>query len=340
MQQVLILGAAEFIGRRVVSAISESGWARPIAGVSGAPLSDQPDVRHVRVDATDAAGVSAAMRGVDAVVNCVVGSPATIAASARVLFSEASRANTKPLIVHLSSMSVYGTATGDVTEESPLRADLGPYCRAKLQAESYASGYARTVILRPGCEYGGGCELWSGRIARWLYARRVGDMGAGGDGYCNLLHIDDLVAAILSSVQRSESVGKAFNLAMDDPPTWNEYFVRFARALGAVPVKRIPARQLAFETKVLAAPLKALEIAAHAAGLGALSPAPPIPPSLLGLMRQEIKLNCTRAQRILGWTSRPLDDGLRESAAWFGRPTGHDRSCLEAGRNSSGAASR
>ncbi len=32
--------------------------------------------------------------------------------------------------------------------------------------------------------------------------------------------------------------GQAFNLAMSGPPTWNEYLVRFARALHAVPVAR------------------------------------------------------------------------------------------------------
>jgi nucleoside-diphosphate-sugar epimerase len=185
-----------------------------------------------------------------------------------------------------------------------------------LQPETNAERYADTVILRPGCEYGPHGELWSGRIARWLFAHRIGDLGAAGDGFCNLVHIDDLAAAVVLALQDPLAVGRAYNLSMPNPPTWNDYLVRYARALGAVPVKRISGRQLALETKVLAAPLKALEIAAHAVGVGEVAP-PPIPPSLLRLTRQEICLVATRAQLELGWTCRPLAQGLAQTAAWF-----------------------
>ena len=120
--------------------------------------------------------------------------------------------------------------------------------------------YPRRVVFRPGCEYGPGGELWSRRVAKWLLARRLGDLGAAGDGYCNLVHIDDLVHAVLLSLRRPAAVGQIFNLAAPDPPTWNEYLVKYAIALGAVPVKRISKRALALETKILAIPLKMLEI--------------------------------------------------------------------------------
>ena len=322
MKQVLIIGADDFIGGHVVSALAESDWAVPIAGVCRGPFKNATNIQRVRVDATNPEEVYEALRRVDAVVNCLSGRPNTIAAGAKALFSAAARVRSAPLIVHLSSMSVYGSVEGDILEDAPLRGDLGPYSRAKVHAETIAAGYPRTIILRPGCEYGPGAELWSGRIARWLLAHRVGDLGAAGDGYCNLVHVDDLVAAVLSSLQQPDAVGGVFNLAMANPVTWNEYFVLYARALGAVPVKRISKRRLAFEAKVLAAPLKAIEIATRAVGLRRFSP-PPIPPSLLRLIAQEIRLITTRAQRILGWNCKPLDEGLRETGAWFGRTTAY-----------------
>jgi nucleoside-diphosphate-sugar epimerase len=211
---------------------------------------------------------------------------------------------------------VYGAARSDVAEDAPLRGELGDYARAKIAAEALAAQCRRVVILRPGVEFGPACELWSGRVARWLMAGRIGDLGAAGDGVCNLVYIDDLVDAILCALQRPEAVGGTFNLAMPDPPTWNDYFIAFARALGAVPVRRIGRRRLAWESKVLAPPLKILEIAAHRAGMPATF-APPIPPSLLRLAGQEIRLVSTRARDVLGLRCTPLDQGLADTAAWF-----------------------
>jgi nucleoside-diphosphate-sugar epimerase/O-antigen ligase len=316
MKQVLVIGASGFIGRRVVSALARSDWAVPIAGIHRATRLDHADIKQVRLDATDRPSMTYALGTADAVVNCLAGDASTIVASADVLFTAAARMQLPPLIVHLSSMAVYGSTCGDVSEDAPLRGDLGPYSSAKVQAEAIAARYGNAIILRPGIVYGPESEQWSGRIARWLFAHRVGDLGAAGDGYCNLVHVDDAVAAILSSLQRPEAAGAAFNLTMPDPPTWNEYLVDYALALRAVPVQRIAKWQLAVESKILAAPLKVLEIAARVTGLGRYSP-PPIPPSLLRLMGQEIRLIPTRAQRVLGWIAKPLDQGLAETAAWF-----------------------
>jgi nucleoside-diphosphate-sugar epimerase len=296
MQQILILGAENFIGKRVAAMLP------PFAS----------SVRR-RVDPADPASIATALEGVGAVVNCQTGAPSSIIANTRALFTALDRSGATPLVVHVSSMTVYGSAIGDVDEASALPDDLGPYARAHADAEALAAVYARSVILRPGCEYGSGCDAWSGRIARLLQAHRIGDLGAGGDGVCNLLHLDDLAHAVLLSLKSPQAVGRFYNLAMSDPPTWNEYFIAYARALDAVPVRRMPAHQLALESKVLAAPLKVLEILARAVGRGRWSTPDPIPPSLLRLARQEIRLVTTRARTELGWTSIPLHAGLVEA---------------------------
>jgi nucleoside-diphosphate-sugar epimerase len=260
--------------------------------------------------------VARALRGADGVVNCLSGSPHSITAGASAVLRATAPMDSAPLVVHLSSMSVYGAVRGDVAEDAPLQGDLGEYARAKIAAEALAAQCRRVVILRPGVEFGPACDLWSGRVARWLMASRIGDLGAAGDGICNLVYIDDLVDAILNALQRPEAVGGTFNLGMPDPPTWNDYFIAFARALGAVPVRRIGRRRLAWESKVLAPPLKILELAARRAGMPATL-APPIPPSFLRLAGQEIRLVSTRAQDVLGLRCTPLRQGLADTAAWF-----------------------
>jgi 2-alkyl-3-oxoalkanoate reductase len=148
----------------------------------------------------------------------------------------------------------------------------------------------------------------------------LGDLGAGGDGYCNLLFMDDLVAAILAALRKPELGGRAFNLALPAPPTWNEYFIAFAKALGAVPVRRVTRRRLALETKILAPPLKVAEMLAGRVGLSPARLPPAIPPSLLRLCRQEIRLDVRQAELALAvrWTS--LEDGLSRAAQWCRRP--------------------
>ena len=90
-------------------------------------------------------------------------------------------------VVHLSSMAVLGNATGVLDETAPVdRASGNAYADAKIECERIITAAAARgldcVILRPSCIYGPGSVLWTVRIARMLAARRLGDLGAAGDG--------------------------------------------------------------------------------------------------------------------------------------------------------------
>jgi 2-alkyl-3-oxoalkanoate reductase len=215
-------------------------------------------------------------------------------------------------------MTVYGSAVGEVDESAELRADLGDYAAAQLAAERRAAAYPNCVVLRPGCEYGPSCPDWSGRIARLLIARRLGDLGAAGDGYCNLIYLDDLTSAILTALRLPGIQGQAFNLAMPQPPTWNEYFTLFAKALGAVPLRRIGRRRLQLETKVLAPPLRVAEILARRLRLPGRTPAV-LSPSLRRTCEQEIRLDSSNARNLLGLRCVSLAQGLEFTAQSFAR---------------------
>jgi len=309
--RIVVLGADGFIGRRVLAALAESGWATPVAASRRAVTGGT--VERLQVQATDAAALSVALRGAEGVINCVAGNADTIVATTRALI-EAARA-TQCTVVDFSSMAVYGSAQGRLDEDAPLLGDTGPYAAAKVEAEKISGGYAKAVRLRPGIVYGPGSAQWSERIARWLLARRVGDLGAAGDGTCNLVHVDDVAAAAVRALRTPAAYGQAFNLGMPDAPTWNEYFVRYARALGAVPVRRITGRRLKIE-KLAAIPLKVMEIVASKAKLKLALP-PPIPPSLVRTWQQELKLDVRRAESVLGLQWRDLDSALRQTAATY-----------------------
>lgn len=313
---VLVIGAGGFIGGRVTAALAAADWARPVRGVHRRPAGGAGALEHRTVEATRVESVGAAMRDVGAVVNCVAGDSATIVSSAQALAKAAAAATPPPRIVHLSTMSVYGSATGEVDESTPLRGDIGPYSVAKIAAEEALSSYSDVIMLRPGVVFGPGSPQWSERIARLLLSRRLGDLGAAGEGYCNLVHVDDVALAVVRALEQERLSARALNLAVPDPPTWNEALAVYARALRAPALRAISPLRLKVETRLFAPPLKVAEIGARAVGFGGAGLPPPIPPSLLQLMAQKMRLDSRNARSALGIAFRDVGRTLGDSAAW------------------------
>jgi 2-alkyl-3-oxoalkanoate reductase len=304
MMRVLVLGGGGFVGRRIVAALAASGRVTPIVAMRRAEASDV-----LAFDALDPAALATALESMDGVVNCVTGTPDTIRRGASALARVAGNRR----VVHLSSMAVYGSATGLVDENAPLQGDIGAYSAAKIEAEAILSN-SNGVMLRPGCVCGPGGRLWTGRVAQLLAAGRIGNLGAMGAGFSNLIDVEDLASAVLAALFLGQP--GAFNLALPEAPRWNDYFARFAQALD-LPCRRIPAWRLLAEGWLLAAPLKLAEKAG-------LNLPPPIAPSQLRLWRQDIRMDMTAANARLGMGWTPLEETLERSAEWV-------RSALRAG---------
>ena len=149
----------------------------------------------------------------------------------------------------------------------------------------------------------------TGRLCRLLQAGRLGDLGAAGDGICNLVHVRDVAAAAVACLR---APGGTFNLGARTPPRWNEMFGQLAAAVGAVPLRRIGPRRLQAE-RALAFPL---QLAKRAAGPAARRLPEPMPPSLLALFARHIRLDPTRADA-LGFARTDDSAGLAEVGAWF-----------------------
>jgi len=308
--RVLILGATGFIGRRIVAAFVADGRAQVVAAVHRRPI-EAANVETIRLDATDRSALAAAIDSVDVVVNAVLGTSETIVSGMQTLLDAASVR--RPRLVHLSTMSVYGSSVGRVTPDSPMRDDIGPYSQAKVAAERLIGGYDNRVVLRPGIVYGPGGEQWSGRIASLLRQHRLGDLGVAGDGICNLVHVDDVATACQLAAFSSEAAGRCYNLSLPQPPTWNEYFVDFAIALGATPVDRIWRPRIKLE-KALGLPLTVAQRLASKVGFRLPYG---VTPSLWRLWEHRIQLDVSATEAELGMQWIPLERGLAQSAASF-----------------------
>src|SRR6476659_2556441 len=145
---ILVLGASGYVGSRLLAMLRETAWAQPIGASSRARGEGQ-----LRLDTRDGAALAEALRGMDAVVNCVAGDAASIGLGARMLAQAAAAANC-PRVIHLSTMSVYGDREGCTDETSQPGPLLGWYDQAKRDAEQALKGYASqggtVAVLRPG----------------------------------------------------------------------------------------------------------------------------------------------------------------------------------------------
>lgn len=318
--RVLVLGGSGHIGRRYLTLqdrAAPGAWQVQAVGASRHGQADAPAA--LRVDVCDRAQLQRALQGMDAVVNAVAGSPQAIAQGTQALCEAALPLGVR--LVHLSTQSVYGGFEGWAHESLPLDPRLGWYGRAKCQAELQVRAFVRrggqAVVLRPGCVWGPGSWLWAGRMAQWLQQGRLGDLGAAGDGWSNLVHVDDVCQAIHRCLNLPLQKDKlpVFNLAAPDSPRWNEVWRDMALALHITPV-RLGARQLWLDSHVLSPPLKLAQRLWQRLGGNARRLPEPLPPGLLRLWTQQIRLDTTAATRVLGLRWTPYATGLAESVRW------------------------
>jgi len=328
--RVLVLGASGHIGARLLGMLQATPWAV----ATGASRHMRNGASWLEIDSRDPRELAQALKGFDAVVNCVAGDAASIAGGARALVQAALEAGCRR-IVHLSTMSVYGHAEGKVREDASLDPSLGWYGRAKCEAEAAMRDFVQhggeAVLLRPGCVFGPGSQLWVGRIGRWLQAGRLGDLGIAGDGWANLVHVDDVCQALLLALQLPVAQGgmPVFNLAAPDSPRWNDYFVDLALEIKATPVHRIGRRQLQLDAWVCGPPLKAAERALKLLGSHGAKLPDALPPGLLGLWSQHIHLDAQAAGSQLGVQWTPYAVGLQDSAQWFCAPATTGQTALD-----------
>ena len=332
--RVLVLGGNGHVGKRLIAMLQSTQWAVATGASRASPTLGESPVPWLSVDACDTQRLTQTLGNFDAVVNCVAGDRRAIATGATAL-TDAARVSGFPRLIHLSSMVVYGAAEGLVNETAPLRADLGWYAQAKHEAELAMASFARdggeALVLRPGCIGGIGSRLWVSRIGKWLQAGRLGDLGEAGDGWSNLVDVDDVCQAVIAALRLPIAPGSlpAFNLAAPGSPRWNGYFVELAVEIGATPVRRVSKRQLRLDSVIAGPPLKILERLLQRAKRSTSGLPEAMPPGVVRLWDQHIQLDSTLATQVLRLSWKPCAQTLRESALWFADVHGQRRKVFQ-----------
>lgn len=254
----------------------------------------------------DADALRRGMEGVDGVVHGAaiyeVGIPprrrpamyeANVVGTERVL--EAARAARASRIAYVSTCGVFGNTRGRIVDETYTR--TGPYTsyyeetkvRAHEIAERFAKDGVPVSIAQPGGVYGPGDTSGLGGLMRDFVRGRL-PLVPFADAGLNFVHVDDVARGIVQVLDRGQ-VGRSYVLGGENARVLDA-FAALARATG----RRVPRLRL---------PYALLE-------LGAL-----VRPGLREVVTSTKGVTFwasdARAKGELGYSSRPLESGLRDT---------------------------
>lgn len=317
MIRAVVLGATGFVGRNVAQSLADDpAWS--VAAVRHRrPAWAHPRLDWIAADLTNEADVARALSGADVVVHAAaatagaganVADPLALVVDNQVMnarvFAAAHRQGVKHLIWFSCSI-MYGSSVRpqretDFDPSAPLHPAYRGAGTTKVYFERMAEWYAglgktKFTALRHSNVYGphdkydlGRSHFFGATVTKVLTARdgKIELWGSGEEGR-DLLHIDDLVAAVRAAIDHQPGPFGLYNIGSGE----------------AIPVARIAER-------IVAASGRKLDLARDLSK-------PSIPVT--------IALDCARAAAELGWRPRiGLDAGIARTLDWWRahRPTG------------------
>ena len=147
-----------------------------------------------------------------------------------------------------STTSVYGDPPEDITytEESPRGRSSSLYCQAKQEAESFVlttlTQDTEVVVLQPSIIYGPGGGYWTQGMLGLLSQNKMFPLIDEGRGFANLVHVYDVVDAILKSTAVSGINRQCFILSSDEKVTWARFLGAYEKILNKKCLVSVPSK--------------------------------------------------------------------------------------------------
>jgi nucleoside-diphosphate-sugar epimerase len=313
---VLVTGAGGFIGRRLVAALLEQDIETVALALPGEAVPEDwgDRVRIARGDVRSAGDVAAAVDGVGTVFHlaALVGIGGTFddhwnvtVEGSRNVYAAAAEKGARVIVT--TSICAYGDriAKDVCTEDSPRGAFQGAYGRAKQGQEDVAREIPglEVTIVRPSNVYGVGSGPWVEGMIAMLQAGLVTVPGDG-SGNAGLVHVDNLVDALILLAEDPDSAGNTYNVCDGLDVTWRRYFDDLAELAGVDKPGETPLAEL--RQAALASEDPAALVDPQQPGI--------LPLEALNLIGSDNRFD-TSSIRGLGWSPRvSYEEGLAQIA--------------------------
>jgi NADH dehydrogenase len=227
---VLVTGATGFVGPHVVHALRAREL--PVRALVRDPRRagrlQAWGVELVQGDVTDPASLRVATEGAEAVIHLVAiikGTPAE--------FESVMAQGTRNVVSAARDAGVARFVLASALGLDERTKDAVPYFRAKWEMERAVreSGLLH-VIFRPSFVFGrdGGVLPTFVRLARFA---PVTPIVGPGTQRLQPIWVEDVAAYYAEALARDDVAGRTFELGGPDAPTWNEFWNRLKRVLGA-----------------------------------------------------------------------------------------------------------
>lgn len=248
-EKVLVTGGTGFLGKRLVNLLVSEGYH---VRVLARKLSNIEQLKDLGVevffgDVADKKSLEQAVEGIDVVVHAAAGTSGskkdseigTICGTVNIL--ESCKEKKIGKLIYISSCSVYGVADYKknqvVTEEASLErfpSRRGYYSASKQQAESLVveaikTGSVKAVILRPGTIWGPGGDVYTPMMG--FSMNRIFIVIGNGKFILPLIYIDNLVDAVIKSIQNTDADNEVFNVVDSENINKKQYIQKLIKKL-------------------------------------------------------------------------------------------------------------
>ncbi|MBI2060786.1 MAG: NAD(P)-dependent oxidoreductase [Nitrospirae bacterium] len=242
MANVLVTGAAGFLGSHLVDHLLRSGHRVVVTDLPRADLSRYiaKGVEARPADILSPDSLKTVLAGVDTVIHLAaifdLGAPEELMWNVNVQGTDhvcraAVDAGVKKFVM-LSSAAVYGKPMEIPCREETVKRPRDAYGVTKWESEKVAMRYHRerglpVVAVRPSLVYGPGSKYGQAMYFALFSMHRALDRTVWplwNMPSANQVHIEDVCRAILFLMDRGDAVGQAFNIVDDEPLRLDEGF--------------------------------------------------------------------------------------------------------------------
>ena len=321
--KALIIGANGFVGACLTKRLLKMKWKVSVFVRSESKLSklgkEAGQVKIFTGNVTDIGSLKEAIKGIDVVFNCAAALPYHHLPDKNYWESNVKGVNNimevcnnlkVKRVVHISTVGIYGPASGGIINENSEFKISDVYSKTKLEGEKIVWGYIKkgfpATIIKPTIAYGPG-DLRPGFLNLFvLISKNMFILVGKGNNYFHTIYIENLVDVLVLAATEDNAIGEDFIIGDYPCPTMKKIVKTIARVQGK-------------KTYPFYIPM----IIAYIVGIffdffERLGLPSPLNTRRVKFITQDKRYNTEKARKVLGYRARiGLSEGIKRTFDWY-----------------------